>query len=218
MKILSGISAVAVLLIAGAATPSFATSISPGGVVVPGIESGTATILADTGVVNFNFGGDVGTVEEVVAQGFTGSPFGASDISFVYQITVSAGNILNLTTENFSAPGMSVDVGQSSEGIFGPPFPNTEATVAAWTTDGTTIGFGFGLPDGLTPGDVSYLLIINTNMTTYEAGLFSLQDGQTQNFDGFVPVGPVPEPSTLSLLGTGLLAAGAGLRRKMRRK
>ncbi len=94
---------------------------------------------------------------------------------------------------------------------------NTEATVAAWTTDGTTIGFGFGLPDGLTPGDVSYLLIINTNMTTYEAGLFSLQDGQTQNFDGYVPAGPVPEPSTLSLLGTGLLAAGAGLRRKMRR-
>ncbi len=104
MKILSGISVLA-LLIAGAATPSFATSISPGGVVVPGIESGTATILADTGVVNFNFGGDVGTVQEVVTQGFTGSPF-AGDISFIYQITVSAGNILNLTTENFSAPGM----------------------------------------------------------------------------------------------------------------
>ncbi len=215
MKVLSGISVLA-LLIAGAATPSFATSISPGGVVVPGIESGTATILADTGVVNFNFGGDVGTVQEVVAQGFTGSPF-AGDISFIYQITVSGGNIDNLTTENFAAPGLSVDVGQSSEGIFGPPYGSTEATVAAWTTDGTTIGFGFGLPDGLTPGDVSYLLIINTNMTTYEAGAFSLQDGQTQNFDGFVPVGPVPEPSTLSLLGTGLLAAGAGLRRKMRR-
>ena len=218
MKILSGISVLA-LLIAGAATPSFATSLTPGNVVVPNVVTGSANILVDTGVVAFNFGGDVGTVQEVVVSDFTASPF-AGDISFVYQITVSAGNILNLTTETFAIPGISIDVAQADEGIYGPPVGNTAAASADLTSDGTTLGFGFTPPNGLGAGDVSYLLIINTNMTTYEAGLFSLQDGQTKNFDGYVPAAtsPVPEPSTLSLLGTGLLAAGAGLRRKMLRK
>ena len=217
MKVLSGISVLA-LLIAGAATPSFATSLTPGHVVVPNVVSGSANILADTGVINFSFGSpaDVGTVQEVVVSGFTASPF-ANDISFIYQITVSGGNIDNLTTESFAITGISIDVQQANEGIYGAPFPTTAAATASLTSDGTTLGFGFTPPDGLTPGDVSYLLIINTNMTTYQPGLFSLQDGQTQNFAGYVPGAPTPEPSTLSLLGTGLLAAGAGLRRKMRR-
>ena len=104
MKILSGISVLA-LLIAGAATPSFATSLTPGNVVRADVVTGSADILAATGVVAFNFGGDVGTVQEVVVSDFTASPFGAADISFVYQITVSAGNILNLTASDFRHSG-----------------------------------------------------------------------------------------------------------------
>jgi hypothetical protein len=217
MKVLSGISVLA-LLIAGAATPSFATTLAAGTVVTPGVVNGSANLLADTGVVNFSFGNpaDVGTIQEVVVNDFTASPF-AGGITFIYQITVTGGNIDNLTTESFAIPGISIDVAQSAQGLFGPPIPTTLATSASLTSDGTTLGFGFAPPDGLTPGDVSYLLIVNTNLTTYQAGMFSLQDGQTKNFDGFVPGAATPEPSTLSLLGTGLLAAGAGLRRKMRR-
>jgi hypothetical protein len=216
MKIVSGIAVFA--LLAGAASPSFATSLTPGNVVTPGVVTGNAVILADTGVINFSFGGDTGTVEEVVASGFTASPFASNDVSFIYQISVTGGNIDNLTTESFAIPGISIDVAQSPQGIYGAPYPTTEAATASLTSDGTTLGFGFTPPDGLTPGDVSYLLIVNTNMTTYQAGVFSLQDGQTHNFDGYVPAAPTPEPSTLSLLGTGLLAAGAGLRRRMLRK
>ena len=215
MKVLSGISVLA-LLIAGAATPSFATSLTPGSIVTPEVVTGFASVIADTGVINFNFGGDVGTVEEVVVNNFTANPYGASDISFIYQISVTGGHIDNLTSESFAIPGISIDVAQSPQGIFGPPIPTTEAVSADLTSDGTTLGFGFTQPDGLTPGDTSYLLIVNTNLTSFEGGLFSLQDGQTQNFVGYVPTA-TPEPSTLSLLGTGLLAAGAGLRRKMRR-
>jgi hypothetical protein len=89
---------------------------------------------------------------------------------------------------------------------------------ASLTSDGTTLGVGFLSPDSLAAGDTSYALIINTNLTNFSAGMFSLQDGQTGNFQGFVPGAATPEPSTLSLLGTGRLAVGAGLRRRMLRK
>jgi hypothetical protein len=216
MKFLSGIS-VCALLIAGA-TPSFATSLTPGNVVVPGaVGNGSFTVLANTGVVPFSFGGDTGNVEEEVGI-FAGNPLGAGDLTFVYQIGVTGGNILNLTTESFAIPGISIDVAQFDGPLAG--FPSgtlTPAASASLTSDGTTLGFGFVPPNGLTPGMNSWVLIVNTNETLFESGVFSLQDGQTQNFQGFVPTA-TPEPSTLSLLGTGLLAVGAGLRRKMLRK
>ncbi len=215
MKVLSGISVLA-LLIAGAATPSFATSLSPGGVVVPGtVTNINGLIVADTGTINFSFGSpaDVGTVREVVVNNFNVNPFGASDLSFVYQITVTGGNIDNLTTESFAIPGLMLDVVQDGETLNIGAVPNTAATVAIWTSDASTVGFGFGLPDGLQPGDNSYFLIINTNLTNYEPGAFSLQDGQTQNFQGFVPAA-TPEPGSLALLGTGLLGVAGMARRK----
>jgi hypothetical protein len=209
MKIRSGISVLA-LLLAGAATPSFATILTPGSSVAPAVVLSNGTIVADTGQVAFNFGGDVGTVEEVVGTN-TANPFGSNDIAFVYQISVTGGHIVNLTTENFNIPGIQLDVTQDDVSLFA--VPNTQAVSASLTSDGTTLGLGFATPDGLTPGDISYLLVVNTNLTSFEGGVFSLQDGQTQNFDGFVPAA-APEPGSLALLGTGLLGFAGVARRK----
>ena len=215
MKVLSGISVVA-LLLAGAATPSFATSLAPGSIVVPAtVPNNSFTTLANTGAISFSFGGDTGQVQELVGN-WASNPFGAGDITFAYEIEVTGGNITNLTTESFAIPGISLDVQQVDAPISGFPAPTTAAASASLTSDGKTVGFGFTPPNGLVAGDTSFVLLINTNLTNFEPGVFSLQDGQTQNFNGFVP-SAVPEPSTLSLLGTGLLAVGAGLRRKMRR-
>jgi hypothetical protein len=186
----------------------------PGTVVTPGVVTSGASLVADSGATAFNFGADQGTVEELVVNNFGGNPFGAGDLTFAYQITVTAGHIDNLTTGSFNIPGISIDVAQDALGIFGNP--TTQAVSASLTSDGTTLGFGFTQPDGLKPGDTSFTLLVNTNLTNFQPGVFSLQDDQTGNFNGFVPAA-TPEPSTLSLLGTGLLAAGAGLRRKMRR-
>ena len=210
MKILNGICVVAVLL-AGAA-PSFATALAPGGVVAPAVvPNATFTGLASSGIMTINTGGDTGQVLEYVGN-FANNPFGAGDISFYYEIEVTGGHIVNLTTESFAIPGIMLDVAQVDAYLASPQFSGTltPAVSASLTSDGTTLGFGFTDPDGLTPGMTSYSLLINTNLTTYQAGVFSLQDGQTQNFDGFVPasVGPVPEPGSLALLGTGLLACG----------
>jgi hypothetical protein len=218
MKVLSGISVLA-LLLAGAATPSFATSLAPGTVVTPGVVSNTgATFLADTGPISFSFGGDTGTVEEAVLKGWPSvNPFGANDLSFVYQITVTGGDIVHLTTANFNIPGISIDVAQIDASFITFPAPTTQAVSASLTSDGTTVGFGFTPPDGLTAGMTSYALILNTNLTNFEPGVFSLQDGQTQNFDGFVPAA-APEPGSLALLGTGLLGFAGVARRKFFRK
>src|SRR5581483_529633 len=201
------------LLLAGAATPSFATTLSPGTQITPAVDNNAGgLILADTGQIGFSFGGDTGTVEEFVGTNVD-NPFAAGDISFVYQITVTGGHIVNLTSENFNIPGIKLDVTQEDFALAGFPTPTTQAASASLTGDGTTLGLGFTPPDGLTAGETSYLLIVNTNQTTWEDGLFSLQDGATGNFNGFVPQ-PTPEPGSLALLGTGLLGFAGVARRK----
>lgn len=71
------------------------------------------------------------------------------------------------------------------------------------------------------PGESSYTLIVRTNATTYEAGVMGVINGTATFANAFQPsgqppiVGPIPEPGTMALLATGLLALG-GVARKRR--
>jgi hypothetical protein len=210
MKILSGIS-IAALLMAGAATPSFATSLAPGATVVPTTVAGnffsTFTILANTGAVAYTMGDDSGTIQEWVGT-WTGNPVAGDDMVFVYQVHITSGDGGRVTGGSYA--GFNTDVFDNIDGV------GTTAPVdAARSASGVVVGFDFN--PNLAPGATSYLLIVDTNANTWVAGPMSVIDDNTFTGVGFAPAN-TPEPSTLSLLGTGLLAVGAGLRRKMLRK
>ncbi len=90
-------------------------------------------------------------------------------------------------------------------------------------TDGV-VGFNFLPGDGglgkIDPGQTSDTLIVRTNSTTYGPGVMGIIDGTATFVNAFQPtgqpplVGPIPEPGTLALLASGLLATGGIARRR----
>jgi len=198
------------------ATPSFATSLLPGGTTTSiSTEGGWFTVLANTGAESFSFGGagnnaDQGTVQELVGN-FAGNPYGPGDISLVFDFTVTKGNVGALTAGSLA--GLLVDVGMNALCVLSQCQYGT-GTVApssvARTADGTDVTFSF-VPE-VTGGQNSYFLIINTNGDNFTASTFGMIDNGGETMAGYTAI---PEPASLSLLGTGLLALGAGLRRKL---
>jgi len=126
----------------------------------------------------------------------------------VYNVTGND-SIGRITATNFT--GWSVDAGYDPlfPGIFnvGPGSIVVPSTVDRLTAD--VIGFDF--LSGITPGNGSGILEIETNATGYTTGSFGFLDGFGVNAPGFEPT---PEPATLTLFGTGLVAVGGLLRRK----
>jgi len=215
MKILSGIPVLALLMV-GAVTPSFATSLPVNGTVVPNTVAtffgfNTLGVIASESYSATPASGppDTGTIETAVGT-WSGNPFGPNDLTFVYIVLASSGDVTRVTGSDFA--GFNIDVEQLAEGS------NSNPAISADLNSLGVVGFNFTPPvsNELGPGKETYLLIVNTNATIFTAGTVSVIDAATATDPAFEPT-VAPEPSTLSLLGTGLLAVGAGLRRRMRR-
>jgi hypothetical protein len=152
----------------------------------------------------FASGAEQGFVGESVGT-WTDNPFGATDLTYIYQVYVSDGDIQHLSGSDFS--GFSLDVEQY-------PDDGTNPATNADLNAGV-IEFNF-LGNGLSSTEESYWLIVNTDTPYFTTGSIDLNEGGT-TLNGYAPAA-TPEPSTLTLLGTGLLGIAAGWRRRILRK
>ena len=203
---LIGTSAPAAILTAGQGNTTPDTFSAPTGTVLATISS---TFTTGTGV-------DSGTlVTEVIRTG-------AGTLDFLYQVTANSSNPDNFSTvsaNTFSGTylaGVSPDVGYVTGPVSGFSTPTAGITpnaVSSSSPSGSSIDFFFNSgSNGIAKGDVSAVLEIQTDATSYAAAIDGVTDGSTANIASY---GPVPEPwSVLVWAGFGGLAAVYQWRRR----
>ncbi|MGE5465782.1 MAG: PEP-CTERM sorting domain-containing protein [Methanocella sp.] len=172
-----------------------------------------------------------GTFRTAVVDG----PEAGVNLDFYYQISNASSStdaLARLTGSDFPS-GFTTNLQQTNAAVSltGAGSIGSIAFVAGQQTaasgDRGTIGtVGFNFFPGtsgtgkIDPGESSSILIIRTNATTFGSGFTGIINGTATTVTSFMPtgqppiVGPIPEPGTLALLASGLLAAGGVARRR----
>lgn len=136
--------------------------------------------------------------------------FCSNCLDFVYQFT-NLGPHPNQRYSMSSFSGFLVDAGTNP---FGSHDPNTVSR--SFVQSGDVVSFNFDqFGNDVHPGETTVQLVIETNAVTFTSGFLSAQDGTAGSGVAFQPAA-VPEPTSLMLLGSGVLLAGRVLRKSLR--
>jgi hypothetical protein len=128
-------------------------------------------------------------------------------LDFVYEFT-NNGLDPNERYSMSSFAGFNVDVGNSPFGIHD---PNTVSRSVS--LNGSVISFNYDqFGNDVLAGETTAQLVIMTDARYFTSGFLSAQDGTAGSGVAYQP-SAVPEPTSLFLLGSGVLAVGGILRR-----
>jgi hypothetical protein len=163
--------------------------------------------------------GTAGTVAQSAGY-YSLNPFGAKDMSFEYQFSVTSGIVEHLSGASFL--GYKTDVVQAiGAGPLGVAGTGGADSVTRTISGGNVVTWNY-TTTGIGPGGVSYTLIVNTDATMLGLGSLGLLDGGSAQFAGFSPAAdpapdPAPEPASMILfLGTLAGLGGGAVYRRFR--
>jgi len=215
--------------------PLHANVLLPGSTVSPDIFPDVGSVpLLDQTSGTFSFGSGPGLITGSYVEEVAVDPLGitcSGCLDFGYQISLdpllSAG-IFNVSMGSYF--GFSTDVGYIERTGFNPCCTGDgDPFLVSRGPFGGVITFKFATPSGgepIGPGGQSAFLVVGTDATTYDSlGSMGIAGGRADSpaqgqinglFEPTSPA-PVPEPSTLALLGLGVAGIAVSFRKRSAR-